>query len=112
MQFRHLHCVVVLSVTSLNAQPRYIYRIGQPSHEDQYMLELINRARADPAAEGVRLISTGDSAVQSAYREWNVDTAQIRSMFATYSPRAPLAFSEVLNSVAREHTLDMIKINF
>ena len=32
-----------------------IYSIGQPTGEEQYYLELLNRARANPTAEGTRL---------------------------------------------------------
>ena len=36
------------------------YSIGDPSDEEQMYLEYINRARADPAAEGIRFANDTD----------------------------------------------------
>src|SRR5215208_4318672 len=36
------------------------YSIGQPTDEEQLYLEFINRARANPPAEGARLAATAD----------------------------------------------------
>lgn len=45
------------------------YSIGQPTGEEQYHLELINRARANPSAEGARLASSTDAAEKSYRRQ-------------------------------------------
>ncbi len=49
--------VTLLSLGRAEAQQRYL--IGNPSGEQQYMLELINRARADGGAEATRLGLSG-----------------------------------------------------
>jgi hypothetical protein len=49
--------VLVASFSSANAQTQY--SIGSPTNEQQYMVELINRARADANAEAARLGLSG-----------------------------------------------------
>src|SRR4051812_27829991 len=47
----------------------------QPTNDEQYMLELINRARANPAAEGQRLlaIAQADPVINVATRNWDLN---------------------------------------
>ena len=57
--------VVALTLLSMAAQseaatPTTLYSFGQPTDEDQLYLELINRARANPTAEGLRLATSTD----------------------------------------------------
>ena len=52
--------LAVLSLTIVgqgDAQTRY--SVGNPTNDQQYMLELINRARADGSAEAARLGLSG-----------------------------------------------------
>lgn len=73
------------------------YDSGNPSAEEQYVLELINRARMNPAGEGARLginINEGLPAGRSAV------------------VRPPLAMNEKLLAVARAHSEDMFTRNF
>ena len=88
------------------------YSHGEPTAEEQYMLELVNRARANPAAEGLRLRSTTDPAVLAAYRFFQVDVAAMAAQFATYPARPPLAFNANLIAAARAHSQDMARNNF
>jgi hypothetical protein len=88
------------------------YSHGDPTAEEQYMLELVNRARADPAAEGLRLQSTTDPAVLAAYRFFAVDVAAMAAQFATYPARPPLAFNADLIAAARAHSQDMARNDF
>lgn len=97
---------------TMQAQPGQAYSHGDPTAEEQYMLELINRARKDPAAEGVRLMDTDDAAVQMAYQYFHIDKAQTKQAFTTYPERPPLAFHPALIDAARGHTADMIANNF
>src|SRR6478736_2002231 len=50
-----------------------LYSIGEPTNDEQYYLELINRARANPIAEGIRLATTTDSNVLSTYSWFGVN---------------------------------------
>lgn len=88
------------------------YSHGDPTNDEQYMLELVNRARANPTAEGVRLMDTDDPAVQQAYSFFNINKAATKTAFAGYAVRPPLAFHTDLLRAARAHTADMIANNF
>ncbi len=88
------------------------YSHGDPTAEEQYMLELINRARADPAAEGLRLRATTDPDILSAYSYFQVDLARLVADFAGYPPRPPLALNANLIAAARGHSQDMVANDF
>jgi|GEM_PF-714979 len=81
-----------------------LYSIGQPTDDEQLYLELINRARANPTAEGLRLATSTDPDVQSALKQFNVDLDVLKSEFAALAPRPPLAMNKLLTDAARLHT--------
>ena len=64
----------------------------QPTAAEQYMLELINRARANPAAEGRRLVALArtDPTLRSAVQEWEL--TNFLQVVSAYAPSPPLAF--------------------
>jgi len=75
------------------------YDSGDANAYEQLVLEMINRARANPTAEGTRLsisITEGLTPAEAA----NV------------GPRPPLAMSKILLSTARAHCRDMYARNF
>lgn len=76
------------------------------------MLEYINRARANPAAEGERLASTTDPDVVQSYQYFNIDRNKVRSDFRNYPARPPLAFHPLLLQAARLHSQDMQRNDF
>ncbi|MEZ6186349.1 MAG: IPT/TIG domain-containing protein [Planctomycetota bacterium] len=65
--------------------PFRIADYGDPRAEDQELLELINRARRNPTAEGQRL---------------GID-------LSAYTPKQPLIMNQFLLSAATSHTMDM-----
>src|SRR5262249_12390631 len=70
--------------------PLSVYSIGDPTDEEQQILEFINRARANPPAEGMRLDTTTDPDVSFAYQYWKTPTrAQVLADFQTYPARPP-----------------------
>jgi uncharacterized protein YkwD len=80
-------------IQPLNAQPVF-FEHGDPTRHEQYMLELINRARANPAAEAVRL---------------EIDLNQgLNPGTITNTPKPPLAFHPQLISAARAHSQWML----
>lgn len=90
-----------------------IYSHGDPTDEEQYMLELINRARSDPNAEGIRLSTTTDPDVSGSYDYFKTPTrSQVAADFSTMTPKAPLAFNAKLINAARLHSQDMLANNF
>lgn len=88
------------------------YSHGDPTAEEQLMLEFINRARSNPAEEGARLMDTQDPAVQGAYSYFQIDKVKTKQAFTTYPQRPPLAFHPDLIEAARNHTRDMDEKNF
>lgn len=81
-----------------------LYSIGTPTEEEQYYLELINRARANPTAEGIRLATTTDPDVLGAIDFFNVDLNMMKNEFANIDAQPPLAMNAKLTNAARGHT--------
>jgi hypothetical protein len=95
-------------------QPRTtLWSIGEPTGQEQLYLELINRARANPTAEGVRLASLTDPAITQAYSYFGVNLDRMKAEMAntygadpTYKilPAWPLAMNAKLLTSARGHS--------
>ena len=97
---------------AMQSAPDEIYSHGDPTNDEQYMLELINRARANPTAEGERLATVNDPEINNAYQVFQISRDQLRTDFAGYAQRPPLAFNAKLIASARRHSNDMDKNNF
>ncbi|TAG27597.1 MAG: hypothetical protein EAZ36_06650, partial [Verrucomicrobia bacterium] len=93
------------AVRSTPASP--LYSIGTPTDAEQAYLELINRARANPKAEGIRLATTTDANVLSAYSFFVVDLVLMKAEFEALPVRPPLAMNARLTNAARGHSNDM-----
>ncbi len=90
-----------------------LYSIGDPTNEEQFYLELINRARATPAAEGVRLATTTtDQNTLSAYNSFGVNLILMQSQFAVILPVPPLSMNATLTTAARAHSQNMLQNNY
>lgn len=94
-------------VTLASTQPAR-YSIGEPTDEEQLYLELINRARANPAAEAERLRSITDPDVVASYGFFQVNLAAMAKQIAAIAPQPPLAMNERLLAAARDHSADML----
>lgn len=82
-----------------------------PTFEEQYMLELINRARANPAAEGRRLLLLAQTNpdIHAAVSGWNLNAF---SQYVSSLPALPpLAFNPRLIAAADAETARMIADN-
>ena len=75
------------------AQANQLYSHGDPTPEEQQMLEMVNRARANPTEEGIRLMDTDDARVQGAYSYFNINKTATKAAFTAYPQRPPLALS-------------------
>lgn len=73
------------------------YDSGDPTAAEQYVLELINRARANPTAEGTRL---------------GIDINANLSSGETATPKPPLAMNKILLGTSRAHSTDMYTRKF
>lgn len=83
------------------------YSIGEPTDEEQLYLEYINRARANPPAEGARLAITTDPDVLAQYSVWGVDLGLMQTQFDAIAPAPPVAMNAQLMTAARLHSQDM-----
>jgi hypothetical protein len=89
-----------------------LYSIGDPTNEEQFYLELINRARANPVAESVRLATTSDPNVLNAYNSFGVNLVLMQTQFAAIPARPPLSMNAVLMAAARGHSQNMLQNNY
>lgn len=93
-------------VTPAFALPEYDF--GNPSPDEQFQIELINRARADPAAEGQRLATTTDPELLAVYSQYGVNLAMMQSEFNAIPSLPPLAPHAALMASARNHSTWML----
>lgn len=109
-----LFLAVMLTVAGapVRTQPTEQYSHGDPSDDEQYMLEIMNWARANPAVAGIQVVDTDDPEVQQAYTYWQIDKQATKQAFATYPQRPPLVFHAALLVASEKHTADMIVNNF
>ena len=86
------------------------YSIGDPTDDEQFYLELLNRARANPSAEGIRLATAGnlDADTLAAYQFFKVDLTKLQTDLAAFPPLPPLALEPRLTQAARGHTQWML----
>jgi hypothetical protein len=87
------------------------WSIGTLSADEQLYVELINRARANPAAEGKRLVElkkTNDE-VARAYDYFGVDLAMMQREMRRLAPTPPLVPNPKLRSAALRQSRDMLK---
>ena len=84
---------------------------AEPSVDEQLMLQLINRARANPAAEGQRLLAIAqtDPTIRAALT--GRDASAFLQQINAHGPLPPLAFNTRLVAAARAHDLAMVAAN-
>ncbi|HWB05351.1 MAG TPA: hypothetical protein VG796_20120 [Verrucomicrobiales bacterium] len=78
-----------------------LWSIGEPTDEEQYYLELINRSRANPGAEGLRIANTTDSSIRSQLNGHNVNLEMFKAEMNAIPASGPLAINAQLTAVAR-----------
>ena len=94
-----------LAIPALGQTP---YDFGNPGPEEQLYIELINRARANPPAEGARLAATTDPDVLNAYSYFGVNLSMMQSEFNAIAAQPPLAPNAALTTAARGHSAWML----
>lgn len=92
--------------------PAAAYSIGNPTDEEQLYLELINRARANPAAEAERWRTTTDPDLLNAYAYFRTDLNLMAAALSTNPPTPPLSMNGSLTAAARLQSQDMLAHNF
>ncbi len=104
--------IAKMAVPDSQAVPSKEYSHGEPTDQEQYLLEITNRARANPAAECGILLDGTDKDIQRAIQDYQVDIEQLKKDFSTYSARPPLAFNAQLMQSAQTQDQDMIDHDF
>ncbi len=82
-----------------------------PNDSEQMIVWLMNRARQDPAAEGVWLATSSEDDVAGGRDYFKVDTTQLQNEFHGYTAKPPAAFDVRLYNAAYEHSVDLIARN-
>ncbi len=102
---------VTLVVPAVQVGAQTLYSHGDPNPQEQFILELINRDRADPPAAGRRLVAGPDPlSVINGYPDDPFPTSrqlQAEAQLASYPSRPPVAFTPILLGLARVHSLRM-----
>jgi hypothetical protein len=75
---------------------------------EEYLLELVNRMRGNPAAELPLLLNSGDADVQSALAFLHVDRTLLSQQWQALAPRAPVAWNDALGAAALTHSQLML----
>jgi hypothetical protein len=83
------------------------YSIGNPTDEEQLFLELVNRARLNPAQEGLLLSTTTDPEILRYVSFFNVNLDAFALAMSKIPPAQPLAMNAALTAAARVHSVDM-----
>jgi len=98
------------------ATAKQLYEIGDLSDDEQAYVEFINRARVDPAAEGIRLRDTTDPDVVGSLNFFNVNFDKMLNdpdEGFNLLPSTPVLVPNArLTAVARLHSQDMFSNTF
>jgi hypothetical protein len=82
-----------------------------PTDAEQAMLEMVNRARANPAAEGQRLVALAQTDPVLRAATSGEDLNQFLRVISSFSPEPPLALDTRLIEAARDHDAAMLAVN-
>ena len=96
----------IFSISNAISSPS-LYNSSDPSAEEQYLLELINRARINPSEEGIRLSRITNQDILREYEFFGIDLENLKAQFNSYFSVQPLAFNASLLNAARLHSRDM-----
>lgn len=80
-----------------------------PDGNEQQLLWLMNRARANPSQEGYWLAHTGNPDVENAITYFGVNTTILQNEFDGYDAKPPAAFDVRLYNAAHAHSLELIR---
>ena len=86
-----------------------LWDIGEPTDEEQSLLEWVNRARLDPFGEIDRMRNIDDPHAHSAYNYFLVDLDVFAQDMMIFDPQPPLAFEPRLIAAARGHSQWMLE---
>ena len=82
-----------------------------PDGNEQQLMWLMNRARANPTQEGAWLAATDEPEIAGGRNFFNVNTGLLQSEFASYDAAPPAAFDVRMYHAAEAHSIDLISRN-
>jgi hypothetical protein len=82
-----------------------------PDGNEQQMLWLANRARSDPAQEGIWLATEDDPDIAAARTSWGVNVTVLQNDFAAIPAKPPAAFDVRLYNAAKAHSDYLVSID-
>jgi hypothetical protein len=82
-----------------------------PDGNEQQLVWLMNRARANPTQEGVWLATENDPDIAGARTYWGVDVTVLQNDFAAIPAKPPAAFDVRLYTAAKAHSDYLISID-
>jgi uncharacterized protein YkwD len=83
---------------------RQLLSSGGPTDQEQYMLQLINEARTNPAAAAEQLTTNLSADVQATLQYYNVDIQATAQKIASSTPLPPLAWNADLAGSAQSQS--------
>ena len=86
-----------------NLEGRQLLSTAGPTDQEQYMLQLLNEARTDPAAVEAQITSAANLTpdVQATLKYYNVNLQQVEQTIANATPQPPLAWNQALANAAQ-----------
>ena len=110
--------VIVVDPSPIQAQQspatgQTLYSQGDPTDDEQYLMQKLNRARMDPVGEGQRLAAwlRNDPVGQAVVSYYGTSPDQVAADIAAFPAVMPLAFDPDLLMTARAHSADMAAHN-
>jgi uncharacterized protein YkwD len=86
-----------------NLEGRQLLSTAGPTNQEQYMLQLLNEARTDPAAVEAQITSAANLTpdIQATLKYYNVNLQQVEKTIANATPQPPLAWNQDLANAAQ-----------
>jgi uncharacterized protein YkwD len=84
-------------------EARQLMSSGGPTDQEQYMLQLLNEARTNPAAAAAQITAASNlnANVQATLKFYNVNLQQVEQTIANATPQPPLAWNQDLANAAQ-----------
>jgi hypothetical protein len=79
-----------------------------PNGNEQQLIWLMNRARANPTQEGIWLATTNEPEIAGGRTYFGVNLSLLQSEFASYAAKPPAAFDVRMYYAAKAHSDDLI----
>ena len=100
------------NLTLERLESRALLSSGGPSAQEEYMIQLVNEARTNPAAAAERVTTNLTADDLATINHYGVDINQVRQDIASSTAQPPLAWNAALEQAALGHSQDMSNNGF